>query len=135
MIESNDGPSRSRTFSPFLAPGERRELHELLTFVGPTPPTFAEGLRTLARSYIDDGDSGKLRAVCLLVADLFEQGWSVEVAGDRIMFEPPGIGGRVRGRGAMRLPAREQQGVHQILLRRVGIDDCDVCADWKVRLC
>ncbi len=91
MIESNDGPSRSRTFSPFLAPGERRELHELLTFVGPTPPTFAEGLRTLARSYIDDGDSGKLRAVCLLVADLFEQGWSVEVAGDRIMFEPPGI--------------------------------------------
>lgn len=91
MSSDDDGPSRPRSFSPYLAPAERKELHELLSFAGPTPPSFAESLRSLARSYIDDGDSGKLRTVCLLVADLFEQGWSVKVADDRITFEPPGI--------------------------------------------
>ncbi|MET3414547.1 Druantia anti-phage system protein DruA [Methylobacterium sp. 1030] len=84
----NGGP---RPFAPFLAPNEREELHELLSFAGPTPPQFADSLRNLARSYIDDGDSTKLRAVCLLVADLFEQGWRVSVETSGIHFEPPGI--------------------------------------------
>ncbi len=85
------GPGQIRPFSPFLAPDERKELHSLLTFSGDTPPSFSESLRSLARSYIDDGDSAKLRAVCLLVADLCEQGWRIAVNDDRIIFEPPGI--------------------------------------------
>lgn len=80
-----------REFAPFLAPGERAELRELLSFAGAPPPSFAETLRATARAFIDDGDSGKLRTVCLLVADLFEQGWGVVVSKDRIVFEPPGI--------------------------------------------
>lgn len=55
------------------------------------PPSFADELRALARRYVDDGDSIKLRAICLLVADLCEQGWRVLVDSDRINFEPPGI--------------------------------------------
>lgn len=55
------------------------------------PPSFADELRALARRYVDDGDSIKLRAICLLVADLCEQGWRVLVDSDRITFEPPGI--------------------------------------------
>ena len=80
-----------RDFAPFLAPGERAELYDLLSFAGAPPPSFAESLRATARAYIDDGDSGKLRTVCLLVADLLEQGWGVVVGKDRIVFEPPGI--------------------------------------------
>lgn len=80
-----------RDFAPFLAPGERAELHELLNFAGAPPPSFVESLRATARAYIDDGDSGKLRTVCLLVADLLEQGWGVVVGKDGIVFEPPGI--------------------------------------------
>jgi hypothetical protein len=85
------GPGRSRTFSPFLAPGERKELHDLLNLGSGLPPSFADELRALARRYVDDGDSIKLRAICLLVADLCEQGWRVLVDSDRITFEPPGI--------------------------------------------
>lgn len=90
------GPGRLRAFSPFLAPGERQQLHDLLNFGEGDPPTFAGELRALARLYVDDGDSRKLRAVCLLVADLCDQGWQVEIEADRITFEPPGIarGGR-----------------------------------------
>src|SRR5690606_8549515 len=29
--------------------------------------------------------------ICLLVADLCEQGWKIELEADRITFEPPGI--------------------------------------------
>lgn len=84
-------PGRLRAFAPFLAPGERRQLHDLLN-VGASPSSsFADDLRALARQYIDDGDSLKLRAICLLVADLCEQGWDVAVEDDRITFLPPGI--------------------------------------------
>ena len=66
------GPGRLRAFSPFLAPGERQQLHDVLNFGAGLPPSFADELRALARRYVDDGDSLKLRAVCLLVADLCE---------------------------------------------------------------
>lgn len=92
-MASNDkhfGPGRLRAFSPFLAPGERQQLHELLNFGEGDAPTFADELRALARRYVDDGDSRKLRAVCLLVADLCDQGWQVEIEADRITFAPPG---------------------------------------------
>lgn len=85
------GPGRLRAFSPFLAPGERQQLHALLNPGAALPPSFADELRALARQYVDDGDSIKLRAVCLLVADLCEQGWQVAVESDRITFQPPGI--------------------------------------------
>lgn len=85
-----DRPSL-RPFTPFLAPQEREELHELLSFAGPTPPGFAQSLRQLAREYIDEGDSAKLRAVCLLVADLLDQGWHVTFEGEGLHFKAPGI--------------------------------------------
>lgn len=85
------GPGRQRAFSPFLAPDERRQLNEALTITGDLPRGFADELRALARRYIDDGESVKLRALCLLVADLCEQGWQVAVDQERITFEPPGL--------------------------------------------
>jgi hypothetical protein len=85
------GPGRQRAFSPFLAPDERRTLRSVIDFAGKPAPSFAEELRKLARKYVDDGDSLKLRTVCLLVADLFEQGWRVAFEPERILFEPPGI--------------------------------------------
>ena len=57
----------------------------------PIPPGFAEELRKLARRYVDDGDSIKLGAICLLVADLCDQGWRVNIVCGAITFEPPGI--------------------------------------------
>ncbi|WP_295194264.1 Druantia anti-phage system protein DruA [uncultured Brevundimonas sp.] len=85
------GPGRQRAFSPYLAPEERQQLHALLGVGAGMPPSFANELRALARRYIDDHDSLKLRAICLLVADLCEQGWKIELEADRITFEPPGI--------------------------------------------
>ena len=85
------GPGRQRAFSPFLAPDERRQRNEALTISGDLPRGFADELRALARRYVDDGESVKLRALCLLVADLCEQGWEVAVEQDRIIFEPPGL--------------------------------------------
>lgn len=84
------GPGRLRAFAPFLAPGERQQLHALLNVGEGEAPPFADELRSLARRYVDDGDSRKLRAVCLLVADLCDQGWQVEIEADRITFAPPG---------------------------------------------
>ncbi len=80
-----------RPFMPFLAPQEREKLHGLLSFSGPTPPGFAQSLRDLARRYIDDGSSTKLRAICLLVADLLDQGWRVAFEGNGLHFRAPGI--------------------------------------------
>lgn len=91
MTKTDGDLSDLRKFAPFLAPDERDRLHGLLNFAGPTPPGFAESLRGLARSYIDDGDSTKLRAVCLLVADLLEQGWQVSYEAEGVHFNPPGI--------------------------------------------
>lgn len=85
------GPGRLRAFTPYLAPGERQQLKELFSIGEGLPPSFADELRALARRYVDDGDSAKLRALCLLVADLCEQGWGVDIAADRITFAPPGL--------------------------------------------
>ena len=91
MAEDIDRSGGQRSFNPFLAPGERDELHKLLSFSGKAPPEFVESLRQLARSYIDDGQSTKLRAICLLVADLLEQGWLVDFKNEGIHFKAPGI--------------------------------------------
>lgn len=91
MGKSDDDQSGLRKFAPFLAPDERDQLHGLLKFTGPTPAGFADSLRALARSYIDEGSSAKLRAVCLLIADLIEQGWGVSFEQEGLHFKPPGI--------------------------------------------
>ena len=91
MNDRDDRSGNARPFEPFLNPSEREELHGLLGFSGPTPPQFADSLRSLARSYIDDGDSTKLRAICLLVADLFDQGWQVSLRKGELLCEPPSI--------------------------------------------
>jgi hypothetical protein len=85
------GPGKSRAFSPFLAPSEREQLHDVIRFAAEPVPGFADELRVLARRYLDDGDSLKLRTICLLVADLFEQGWQVSSQGGTITFAPPGL--------------------------------------------
>lgn len=91
MNDEDDKPLNARPFEPFLDPVEREELHGLLDFTGPTPPRFADDLRELARRHVDEGDSTKLRAVCLLVADLFDQGWHVSVRRGGLLCEPPTI--------------------------------------------
>jgi len=91
MIDDDETLRNTRPFEPFLSPSEREELHGLLNFNGPRPPQFADSLRNLARRYIDDGDSTNLRAVCLLVADLFDQGWQVSVRKGALLCEPPSI--------------------------------------------
>ena len=85
------GPGRQRVFSPYLAPGERARLDDVLDLGTEMPPSFADELRSLARRFIDDGDSLKLRAICLLIADLHEQGWRIDFGRGRITFAPPGI--------------------------------------------
>lgn len=85
------GPGRERLFTPYLAPGERDRLQDVLDFGTSSPPSFAKELRSLARRFVDDGDSVKLRAICLLIADLHEQGWRIDFAKGRITFAPPGI--------------------------------------------
>ena len=85
------GPGQSRVFAPYLAPGEREQLHEAIRFESGATPGFADELRKLARSFIDDGDSLKLRALLLLVADLHDQGWQISSKGATITFSPPGI--------------------------------------------
>lgn len=89
--DDNFGPEEPRAFTPFLAPGERRQLQQFIDFAAKPVPGFADQLRSLARQYVDDGDSLKLRTICLLVADLHEQGWQVSSLGGRITFEPPGL--------------------------------------------
>ncbi|MDX0722656.1 DUF4338 domain-containing protein [Sinorhizobium medicae] len=91
LSQESQGPGAVRSFSPFLAPGEKEQLQTLLNRGDGAPPSFADALRDLARKYIDDGASLKLRAICLLVADLVEQGWRVSVNEGNILFEPPGI--------------------------------------------
>jgi hypothetical protein len=93
-VPANDklfGPGKSRAFAPFLAPAERQQLQDAIGFTAKPLPSFAEDLRSLARRYIDDGDGLKLRALCLLVADLYEQGWEVSSQGGTITFSPPGL--------------------------------------------
>lgn len=85
------GPGRKRAFAPFLAPVERGILHAALGPDSAPPPAFADELRCLARRFIDDGDSLKLRTICLLVADLHEQGWRISVEANGIVFQPPGL--------------------------------------------
>lgn len=89
--ENKSKPGMMRSFAPYLAPEEHKQLRIAIGGAGKPLPSFAEELRALARRYIDDGDGLKLRTVCLLVADLFEQGWQVSFERNQILFQPPGL--------------------------------------------
>jgi len=91
MSDTDHLPRKVRRFEPYLNPDEREEIHGLLDFAGPTPPKFSENLRNLARNYIDDAEGTKLRAICLLFADLFDQGWQVSLKKGALLCEPPSI--------------------------------------------
>ena len=112
------GPGRLRAFSPFLAPEERKRLHAALRLGNELPASFADELRALAKRYVDDVDSVKLRAVCLLVADLCEQGWQVEIDKDRITFEPPGIA-RAETESVVDVKARVRAALQKARLRQL----------------
>jgi len=83
--------SSTRAFEPFLDPNEREKLHDLLSVNLTKPSRVAEMLRKFANGSIDDGSSAKLRTICLLVADLFDQGWQVTVKSGAMLCEPPSI--------------------------------------------
>jgi hypothetical protein len=83
------GPGRSRDFSPYLAPKSRKAIHDFLR--DQPAQGFTDELRALARKWTGDAESAQLRAICLLVADLSEQGWQVCIDNERILFEPPGL--------------------------------------------
>lgn len=112
------GPGRQRSFAPYLAPGERTQLAKLFTAGIAAPAAFADELRSLARRYIDDGDSLKMRAICLLVADLCEQGWSLAIDGGRIVFEPPGIAQKA-GESVEEVKARVRMALQKSRLRQL----------------
>jgi hypothetical protein len=113
------GPGRARAFQPFLAPAEREEIQSFIDFSGRPVPGFAEGLRELSRRYIDDGDGLKLRAVCLLVADLFEHGWQVSTSAAGILFRPPGIG-RANAETVEDIKSRVRQTLQAARLRQLA---------------
>jgi hypothetical protein len=83
---------RQRAISPTLHPRAQTQLFNVLKIHDDgAPKDFASALRKLAREWIDDIDSAELRATSLLVADLSEQGWRIDLSGDSIVFEPPGL--------------------------------------------
>jgi hypothetical protein len=82
---------RRRPIAPTLSPDDQDRLVNALKLFGGAESNFADGLRKLARQWVDDGDSLELRAISLLVADLVEQGWSIRPAIDHFIFEPPSL--------------------------------------------
>jgi hypothetical protein len=103
--KDNSSSGLRRTFLPFLGPDENKELQDILRPMSATLPATADCLRDLARGYVDDGEKSKMRAICLLVADLFEQGWHVNIEENKILFEPPGLA-RTNGQSASSVKAR-----------------------------
>lgn len=83
---------RQRTISPTLDPAAQIQLLNVFKIQDESAVSdFASALRKLAREWIDDMPSLELRATSLLVADLSEQGWRIDLSGDSIVFEPPGL--------------------------------------------
>lgn len=82
---------RQRSFMPTLGPDDQNIFSNVVRLYSGAEPRFANAFRRLAREWIDDGESLDLRALLLLVADLADQGWRIRPAGDRFVFEPPGL--------------------------------------------
>ncbi|WP_162178275.1 Druantia anti-phage system protein DruA [Parvularcula oceani] len=79
-----------RELVPFLGASERARIGAIFG-VAPTGTTsFASELRDLARRHAGDPSSSRLRAFCLVAADLCEQGWALSFEHDRVVFEAPG---------------------------------------------
>lgn len=82
---------RQRSFAPTLDPDDQHKFINAIKLNSGVSANFAHALRDLARQWVDDGDSFELRAISLLVADLYEQGWSIRHTNDHLVFEPPGL--------------------------------------------
>ena len=82
---------RHRAMTPTLGPGDQRRLLNVLKLEGGVEANFADALRRLARQWIDDVPSLELRTTLLLTADLYDQGWTIRLAPDHFVFEPPGL--------------------------------------------
>lgn len=96
---------RVRPFMPTLGPRDQQRLLNMLKLEGGAEANFADGLRRLARRFIDDAPTLELRTTLLLTADLLEQGWSLKLAGDHFIFEPPGLS---RGDGSSIMEVKER---------------------------
>ncbi|MGE0232180.1 MAG: Druantia anti-phage system protein DruA, partial [Flavobacteriaceae bacterium] len=90
---------RVRPIMPTLGPRDQQWLLDLLKLEGDAGSNFADALRRLARQWVDDVPSLELRTILLLTADLYEQGWSIRLAPDHFLFEPPGL---TRGEASIR---------------------------------
>ena len=77
--------SRSHTLAPKVPAAWRG-----LARVWP-PDGFADALRQLVGEWEREPHTLQLRAICLLVADLIEQGWEFELGADRVSLKPPGL--------------------------------------------
>jgi hypothetical protein len=102
---------RVRPFTPTLGPRDQKRLLNMLKIEGGAEDNFADGLRRLARRYIDDAPTLELRTTLLLTADLVEQGWSLRLAGDHFIFEPPGLS-RGDGSSIAEVKERVQRSLH-----------------------
>jgi hypothetical protein len=86
-----------REVAPALPPevrqrlyGRFREEYARLNREG-MPDSFADALRQLVGEWEHDPHSLQLRAICLLVADLIDQGWEFELGTDRVSLKPPDL--------------------------------------------
>lgn len=82
---------RIRAMTPTLEPRDQRRLLNVLRIEGGAEANFSEALRRLARQWMDDVPSLELRTTLLLTADLLDQGWTIRLATDHFVFEPPGL--------------------------------------------
>jgi hypothetical protein len=82
---------RQRAITPTLDPRDQRRLLNALRIEGSVEQNFADALRRLARKWADDVPSLELRTTLLLTADLIDQGWTIRLATDHFVFEPPGL--------------------------------------------
>ena len=106
---------RQRAIAPTLGPVQQTQLLNTLKLNLKVAENFSSALRDTARQWIDDGDSVELRATSLLVADLVDQGWRINLRDNRITFEPPGLSAAT-GERAEDVKARVQRSL------RVGRD-------------
>ncbi len=86
-----------REVVPTLPPASRDRLfgrlkreHTAFTS-GSSNETFGNVLRRVAQEWVDDSKHLELRAICLLIADLVDQGWDLTVGKDRVALKPPGV--------------------------------------------
>ncbi len=88
-----------RELVPTLPPASRDRLFGRLRvehtryIEDKTREAFSNVLRRVAAEWELDPKHLAIRAVCLLVADLIDQGWAFKIGDDRVQLRPPGVEG------------------------------------------